>query len=131
MGKLYLPKYLGSKDAGRGIVEVLTDDKERTSVWTTDLKGIREHKVIGINSVSEDGPVRFCKYFERGFVNPENGDILYLIDGLPKKVHIVLRNFNLFYDLDKASANKFIWTGNFQEIINEFKNYGYSFLKSY
>src|SRR3989344_6845472 len=123
MGKLYLPKYFGSKEAGRGIVEVLTDNKERTSVWTTDLEGMRNHKIIGINSISEDGPVRlYGDYYERGFVNPDNKGTLYLVDEPGKIVYFGRRSLNLFYDLDKASANKFIWIGNFQQIINEFKN---------
>ncbi len=78
MGKIHLPKHLGYRELGESIVDILTIDEKRTSVWTTQFNGIKNHKPIGINSVTEKGTISFGgDLYERGFINPE-GRIFYI-----------------------------------------------------
>jgi hypothetical protein len=117
----------GEKLADRSIVDILTSDDSRTSVFAPKKEGKVLQSIIGVNSVSQGAPVRIRgKYDERGFVDPEDSRVIYFIDAKCKKIRACPNEMNLFYDADKVnSENQYVWNGTTQEMLDEFKKSGY------
>ena len=111
----------------RGIVEILTDSKARTSIWQPKQDNRIISEIIGINSVSHGKPTKWGNgIYERGFWNPDKMDELYFIDSENQLITVLPVNKNLFYDQDKVSGNnEYVWHGNFEDILNEFRDGGY------
>jgi|SRR3989344_1651181 len=132
MGKLYFDGYdlskKGKEILDRTIVDILTTNKARTSVYAPKEDGRIIPDIIALNSVSQGAPLKlWFGFYERGFVNPKNDEVLYLIDAERKIIGIRPNNINLFLDADKADVLKgrFVWDGTIPEIIEQFKKAGY------
>jgi len=132
MAKLYFNSFLrrGEKVTDRDVVDVLTTNKYRTSVWAPRKEGKIILDIIGLNSVSQGVPIEHVVsgkvYDERGFVNPQDESLLYMIDADEKVIWKMPNKTNLFYDQDKvADNNRFVWDGTFQEFIDEFRKRNY------
>jgi hypothetical protein len=109
------------------IVDVMTDNKVRTSVWAPKSQDKVLADIIGVNSVSYTGPVKMGNgWLERGFVDPDDEILIYLIDAERKILGAHKPTFFLFYDQDKVQdENRYEWRGTFQEILDEFELEGY------
>jgi len=83
--------------------------------------------IIGINNVRQGTPIEIGNgFYERGFVDPINPDLLYLIDAERKIIGIRPDNINIFLDADKVNdMNRFVWDGIVPEILEQFKKAGY------
>ncbi|MGV8152235.1 MAG: hypothetical protein ACP5OG_04070 [Candidatus Nanoarchaeia archaeon] len=117
-----------NREVEKSIVEILTNNWVRTSVYLPKQKGMILPQLIGINSVAEGKPINlgFYKAHERGLFNPKQDDRYYLIDEPAKQIITVENKFDLFYDADKVPDNtKYLWNGSFEDILEEFKNAGY------
>ncbi len=110
----------------KSIVDILTYDFERASVWTNVYPPIFRN-IMGINGVDENGPIYFYGgYHERGLVNPDDSSKAYLIQAEKKVLGVIPNVVNLFTDQDKVlSENRFLWDGSFEEILDEFRKEGY------
>jgi hypothetical protein len=109
------------------IVDILTDNEVRTSVWAPKNPERILADIIGVNSVSLEGPVKFDNgWYERGIVDPDDESLIYLIDAERKILGAHKPTFFLFYDQDKVrDENRYEWKGTFQEILDEFEIEGY------
>ncbi len=126
MGKLH-PLYRPEVEINKSIVDILTTNEFRTSIWWKEYPKQRFPEIIGLNSVCQGKPVRLSEnFYERGLEDSKN-NLLYLIFSEKKILYFLKRRFNLFYDLDKVdSRNQFLWEGSFDEIIKEFQKKDYS-----
>lgn len=120
--------FLQNKKVERGIVDLLTQEDMRVSVFLPKEPGRLISELIGINSVNFEGPVKLWNgLYERGLWDPAIKNSLYLIDSENKRIVIVPNDINLFYDQDKVSdRNRYTWHGTFDEILREFEIAGYS-----
>jgi len=115
-----------------GIVEILTNNDARTSIWTPRRKDVLFPEIIVVNSVCQGKPVKLWEkgLYERGFQDPEKQDTLYLIDNETRIVNCVPNKLSLFYDQDKVrDENRYTWYGTFLEFIEEFRKADYEFVK--
>ncbi len=131
MGKLYLKNRTpddGGEVTDKTIVDILTTNEVRTSVWAQIKPGRLISDIIGINSVCQGKPIGIGNgFYERGLVDPEAEDTLYLINAERKVLGMMPNNLNLFYDQDKVwDENRYTWEGTFQDILHEFEKVGYS-----
>lgn len=123
--------FLEDKPVKKSIVEILTTNEYRTSVFAPKQIGRIVADVIGVNSVCQGKPIsRGDGFYERGFVNPKNEKILYLINAEKKVIGVFSNDFNLFDDQDKVNdKNQYVWHGSFEEIVDEFKKANYKLVE--
>ena len=119
--------FLQNKKVERGIVDLLTQENMRVSVFLPKEPGRLISELIGINSVNFEGPVKLWNgLYERGLWDPAIKNSLYLVDSENKRIVIVPNDINLFYDQDKVpDRNRYTWHGTFDEILKEFETAGY------
>lgn len=125
---IYKSMFYQDKKVEGSIVNILTRNDAKTSVWAPKKPGRIISDLIGLNSVCQGKPVNLGWHggYERGFLNPQKEDALYLIDADRKIINCVPNSFNLFYDQDKVmDKNTYIWYRTFEELLEEFKRAGY------
>jgi len=126
----YKSMFRQGEKVNESIVDVLIRNDARTSVWQPKKEGRLIADIIGVNSACQGKPIELANgFYERGFVNPNEESTLYLIDAEKKIIGRFPNNFNLFYDQDKVpDKNEYTWNGTFDEILEEFRKAGYTFM---